>query len=352
MNSFIKSLMDERNLKQKDIATILGISSAAISSWKDDVNGISTEHLYSLSKLFHVTVDEILEGKRTGESLEDKWKREYDINDYAAKCALINGEKEKALEYFTALQKANIRFFELFEKKLVGNILDYELKEWEYLKQFYDVNLQRSCLLNHIQVKRADSISEMILPTLIDRIGVNNCKAVVWELQKIYHIENYGVGITTDREVVPIDSRYDGYGDDPLEYLKEDDEVFFAVYSAMPQIEKDKFLTSELKRKEVEYLYKLIKRGGNILYTPSDLNIMNYDYKDLDELEGVKPVPELDKAQSVIYEIYNKYSLATYEQYQTLINFPRMRQIEMETKYKEKNPIKYWEYLKNNEVLI
>lgn len=98
MNSFIKSLMDERNLKQKDIATILGISSAAISSWKDDVNGISTEHLYSLSKLFHVTVDEILEGKRTGESLEDKWKREYDINDYAAKCALINGEKEKALE--------------------------------------------------------------------------------------------------------------------------------------------------------------------------------------------------------------------------------------------------------------
>ncbi len=60
----------------------------------------------------------------------------------------------------------------------------------------------------------------------------------------------------------------------------------------------------------------------------------------MDEIKGeIKPVPELDKAYVAIKEIYNNYSLATYEQYQVLINSKRMRQIEMEAKYKEKNPI-------------
>lgn len=47
-----------------------------------------------------------------------------------------------------------------------------------------------------------------------------------------------------------------------------------------------------------------------------------------------------------------KNGLAKYEQYQALINRARMLQIEMEAKYKEKEPIKYWEYLKNIDVMI
>lgn len=230
---------------------------------------------------------------------------------------------------------------------------DNELKEWEYLKHFYDVNMYRSHFLNDMRVSRIDSVSEMILNTLIDKIGADNRKTIIWELQKIYHITLYDVGISTDREVIPVGDYFDYFGENPLEYLEDDEDVFFAVYNALPPIEKDLFLTTEFQNKKgVEYLFKLIKRGGNILYTPSDLNITNYDYKDLDKLEGVKPVPELDKAQAVIYQIYDRYSLATYEQYQALINFCRMRQIEMEAKYKEKNPIKYWEYINNNEVLI
>ena len=353
MNSFIKSLMEEKGLKQKDLAVILGVSPSALSQWNEEGTNITTENLFALSKLFHVTVDELLEGKRAGESLEVKWKREYDINDYAAKCALINGEKEKALKYFAALQKANTRFFELFEKKIIGRISENELKEWEYLKQFYDVDLRKSCFLNDMRVSRIDSITEMILSVLIDKIGTNNCKAIIWELQKVYHIMDYGVAITEELEIVPTDSRYDGYGDDPLEDLKEDEDIFIAAYNSMSPIEKDEFLTLKLKnRYRPEYIYKLIKCGGNILYTPSDLELTNYDYEDLEGLYGVKPVSELDKAHAVIYEIYDNYSRATYEQYQALINYPRMRRIEMEAKYKEKNAIKYWEYIKSNGILI
>ena len=111
MNSFIKSLMEEKGLKQKEL-----------SQWNEEGTNITVDNLFSLSKLFHVTVDELLDGKRTGESLEDKWKREYDINEESARRALIDGEKEKVLKYFDALQKANAKFFVLFEKKIIGKI--------------------------------------------------------------------------------------------------------------------------------------------------------------------------------------------------------------------------------------
>lgn len=54
MNSFIKSLMEERNLKQKDLAAILGISPSAVSQWNEEGTNISVECLFALSKLFHV----------------------------------------------------------------------------------------------------------------------------------------------------------------------------------------------------------------------------------------------------------------------------------------------------------
>lgn len=355
MNSFIKSLMEERKIKQKDLAIILGISSAAISQWNDEGTNISANCLFMLSKLFHVTVDELLAGKRSGESLEDKWARDYNVNEEAARGAFINGEKEKVLNYFGALSKINKRFFSLFEKKIVGNMSNCELKEWEYLKQYYKINIFQSRMSESIQISRRNGdVEQQIINSLIEKIGVQDKDSIIWELQKIYNITHYGVKITRDKEIAPADNYYSDYGDDPLGDLKDDEDVFFAVYESLAPIEKDRFLTAEFHNKRgAEYLYELIKRGGNILYLPSDLNLINFDMKDLDDFEGEKkPVFELDKAQAVVYEVYDNYGLAKYEQYQALINRTRMLQIEMEAKYKEKEPIKYWEFLKNIDIII
>lgn len=290
MNSFIKSLMEERKIKQKDLAIILGISSAAISQWNDEGTNISANCLFMLSKLFHVTVDELLEGKRSGESLEDKWARDYNVNEEAARRSLIDGEKEKALNYFGALSKINKRFFSLFEKKIVGNMSDYELKEWEYLKQYYEIEVFKSPLFAGIEISRRNGdVDQQIINSLIEKIGKQNKDSIIWELQKIYNITHYGVKITSDKEIAPADNYYSDYGDDPLGDLKDDEDVFFAVYESLAPIEKDRFLTAEFHNKRgAQYLYELIKRGGNILYLPSDLNLTNFDMKDLDDLEGEK----------------------------------------------------------------
>lgn len=354
MNSFIKNLMEEKKIKQKDLAQILGISSPAVSQWNDEGTNIDANHLFMLSKLFHVTVDEILAGKRSGESLEDKWAREYNVNEDAAKKALLDGEKEKVLNYFEALAKVNFRFFNLFEKKILGNISANELKEWNYLRQYYEIKAGKSNMLDGNQISRkTGDVDQKIISILKGKIGPQNTDSIIWELRKIYNITHYGVEITKDREIVFVDDCYNEF-DNPLEYLKNDEDVFFAIYKSLSQIEKDLFLTSEFhNKKNSKYLYELIKRGGKIVYLPSDLNLTNFDMKDLGELEGEKvSVPELDKAQSVVYEVYDFYYQATYKQYQALINRSRMQQIEMETKYKEREPIKYWEYIKNINVLI
>ena len=332
MNNFIKSLMDEKNLKQKELAQILGISSAAVSQWNEDGTNIKYNSLFIMSKLFHVTVDELLDGKRIGESL-----------------------KEKVLNYFEAVFKANFRFFSLFKKIIEDNISDYELKEWEYLKQYYTIEKYKSWQLKDFQFCRENGdMEQQILNILKEKLGTKNTNSIIWELQKIYTITHFGVTVNSEKEIVPVDDYYDDYGNDPLEDLKDDEDVFFAVYKSLSPIEKDSFLTSEFhKKRNIEYLFELIKRNGKILYLPSELNLSNYDFKDLDELEGeIKAVPELDAAQAVVREVYDNYSLIKYDQYQTLINHRRMEQIKMEAMYKNREPIKYWEYIKSVDILI
>lgn len=345
MNNFIRELMEECGLKQKDLAEIVGVSSAAVSKW-NDMREISVENLFSLSKLFHVTVDELLAEQRERESIEDKWSRQYCINEQSARYALIDGEKDKALKYLESLSKANDRFFDLFEKKIINNIEEIELREWIYLKQFFSVNIRRSSLFNDVRlISLKDNVDDFILSTIRDKFGENK-EEIIWELKKIYNITNYGVGLNESREVVPIDDYYDNYGDDPLEDLKDDEDIFLSVYQALQQINKDILVTS-LQGMDAAFLYELIRRGGNILYRPQDLNLTNYDLKDLDDFEGEKkPVSEMDNAHTVIYEIYDRFALATYEQYQAIINHTEMSRIEMEAKYKEKDPIKYLEYIK------
>lgn len=337
MNSFVKSLMEERGLKQKDLAAILGVSQSTLSQWIYGVTNISIEHLFALSKLFHVTVDELLDGKRTGESLEDKWKREYDINEEAARTAQIDEDKVTLLHCLETVAKANDRFFILFEKQIYNKITENEIEELEFLKQFYEIKPQRIFLSNNVQINRSYNSDITILDIIKAKVGEENTSAILWELKNACKIVDFDI----DQSIL------DDF----------DDDIFYAWYNILTPIEKDEIINAEFngnkgRGQRIGYLSELIKRGGNILYTPSDLNITNYDYNDLKDFEGeVKPVPEFDKAQAVIYDIYSKYP-TTYEQYQALINRPRMRQIEIEAKYKKKNPIKYWEYLKSNEVLI
>ena len=77
MNSFVKCITETYNISQKDLASMLGITSAAISQW-DNAESISIEILYKLSRLLQVSIDEFLSGILLDDVSVEKQRKEFE----------------------------------------------------------------------------------------------------------------------------------------------------------------------------------------------------------------------------------------------------------------------------------
>lgn len=64
IGAFIKELREEMNLNQGELANILFVDRSLVSKWEKGSIIISSTYLNALSKLFKVSVDELLAGKR------------------------------------------------------------------------------------------------------------------------------------------------------------------------------------------------------------------------------------------------------------------------------------------------
>lgn len=64
MGNFLAELRKEYGYTQKDIGDMLGISDNSVSKWERGINSPDIYYLNTLADLFHVTVQEILNGER------------------------------------------------------------------------------------------------------------------------------------------------------------------------------------------------------------------------------------------------------------------------------------------------
>ena len=62
MGLFISKLRKENKMTQKQIAEKLGIMDTSVSKWERGVNAPDISYLTELSKIFHFTVQELLNG--------------------------------------------------------------------------------------------------------------------------------------------------------------------------------------------------------------------------------------------------------------------------------------------------
>ena len=332
MNAFIKSLMDEQGINQKELAGILGISSAAVSQWKE-CSTMSVETLFALSRLFQITVDELVAEKYADETSEQKWDRLYNLDGYNWSDLTEDEDEESMLQYLEKLNNLNSRFYKLLYKKMKGSASELESNELSVIANnfrcdpwqssyFYDKRFERP--MNEMQMWIVDILNEAI--------GIENEDAFIWELQRIYQNIKM-ISFEQVRET-------------------QNDALIYSWYGALTQENKDTFLTN-LYRKKVDnsILYELIKRGGKILYANSDLPQINFDRAELDKFEGEKrPLKHLDAVKKIFWDMYGHYTQISYNQYQVIINLSAMEKIEMDHRYNKKNPIKYWEYIKQGRV--
>lgn len=328
MNAYIKSLMNEYEINQKELAEILGISPAAVSQWKE-CSTMNVETLFALSKLFQVTVDELVAEKNVDETLEQKWDRMYNLDEYEWVELKEDEDDEAMLQYLEKLKNINLRFYELLYKKMKGNINALESDELsKFEKYFRPAPWESKYFCDKRFDRSTNEMTEWIAEILNDAVGIENEKAFIWELQRIYK---------NQKEI-------------SFEQVNEmqDNDLFYMWYDTLIQEKKDLFLTKLYHQKvDNSFLYKLIERDGRIVYTVADLPSINFDRADLDKFEGEKmSLKHLNAVKKILIDKCNHYEGMSYEQYQIIINKSAKEKIEMEHKYKKKNPIKYWEFIK------
>lgn len=332
MNAYIKLLMDEHGINQKELAGILGISPAAVSQWKE-CSTMSVETLFVLSKLFQVTVDELVAEKHAAETPEQKWDRMYNLDGYEWPELVEEEDEEAALLYLGKLNNINSRFYKLLYKKMKGKASTSEFAELSIIEKYFRRDWGQSAYFYDKRLDRpTEEIEIWIAEILNEAVGIENEGAFVWELQRIYQ----------NQKMISFEQVCE----------TQDDDLIYMWYSALTQENKDAFLTNWYRQKvDNSILYELIKRGGRIIYADSDLPQINFDKADLEKFEGEKrPLKNFDEIKKIFWDLYGRYWRISYEQYQVTINRSAIEKVEMEHKYKKKDPIKYWDFIKQGRI--
>ena len=103
---FISKLRKENKMTQQELADKLGIMATSVSKWERGINAPDISYLIELSKIFSVTVNELLNGERNYK------KRQ--INDNKVL------EVENLSKYFGKRMIINNINFTIHEKEIVG----------------------------------------------------------------------------------------------------------------------------------------------------------------------------------------------------------------------------------------
>ena len=157
----IANLRREKNLKQEDLAQMLNISSQAISKWENDLTCPDISILPELSKIFNVTIDELLVGKKETEEVRLIHESERkDFKDLKLKIQIFNKENDKItinlpmalielglemginMENISGNEKLkNVdlnKIVDLVKKGVMGNLMEIESEDSGVIKIFVE----------------------------------------------------------------------------------------------------------------------------------------------------------------------------------------------------------------------
>lgn len=87
----IKELRKERGMSQKELAEKVGVSQGAVFFWEKEINEPTAGYLIKLSKLFGVSVDELLSIEKTAVS---ELPKEKILREYFSR---LNGEQQEII---------------------------------------------------------------------------------------------------------------------------------------------------------------------------------------------------------------------------------------------------------------
>lgn len=363
--NFIRSLRNERGITIEQLAKYIGVTKSAISQWESG-KGIKPEMLYSLSRFFGVSVDELVTGKRNGESNADFFKRNYNLSlcDFS-----VEEQDDKSGEiYLSRLRKVKNRFFNLLKDWAFDGLSASAMEEFDFLRRYFERDNNYLSYLKygseHIGFFEEKDVKE-IIKERIDKLPTKNEQEVQWELQKFYYVKKEWM-----KSDLVCNTKSDYLlGKLLLTVNQPEKDILLAINLRKEETktESDGFSKYEVKTKrdfsldEIEdapYFKTMLNAGCNIMKQyklPLCL-----DKKDLDHLEG-KISDVVEEQLSLNDDIWpymqdtggdglvgslRYWKMYSFEQYRSFIDKRKTDFYSALVNFKDSEPSKYYEALK------
>ena len=365
---FIRDLRLKANLTVQDVANILGVSKTAVSKWENGDGSIKTEMLYRISKLYGVTVKELLDGKLSNESNYDFWKRNYDLNNY-----LFNvnddGFESDAKEFYKHCNMIKDRFFDLLVKWAHDEIKNNELEEFKFIKDYFEFDNKYYAYImygpRHIAFPQENDEKTFVKRLLDDNKGLK-VKDLRWLLMKPYNFkcEIYIEEVLNSRNVKAIEYMLSTLSQIQKDYLlvnnltyeyEEDESNGFSTYKQ----KKSRSLTvSEIEVNN--YIKLFLNSGANCLLEYSSFNsFQGWDREAFNHIDGkIIEIKEFENIQndhrwfsfdgnSRNY-VLNNWKLYTYQDYLRAIDVNKTNRLKDIVNLRNDNPLECYNNLKSH----
>lgn len=351
-STLLRNLRTKYDYKIEQIASLLGVSKAAISKWENN-GDISLENLYTLSKIYNVSFSELCNGKLNYESNNDYWKRNYDLSNYEIPDKISNKNIENVKIFFEHCSMVKRRFFELLPLWAKDKLSNEMLEEFEFIKSYFKFDdeyyIKKKSGFSLLYSGSKESEKKFVQQITLETQYYSE-EASLWELQKLYNF-NYDIKEETIRKSGDLKA---------LEWMLssfnqiEKDSILYANLYIKQEYNEKKLTLDEIE--ERPFMKIIINSGANVLY--GNNNHEFFDEEMLEKIDGKKE--EVDES------VYNKYSfyiyhgitevpilncwkLFSYEQYLDFIDHKTTEKLKDVVNLRESSPLKYYENMLKRE---
>ena len=362
--NFIRSLRKERGLTIEQIAKYIGVTKSAVSQWESG-KGIKPEMLYSLARLFNISVDELVNAKRNGESNSDFFKRNYDLS--LCEFGEDNIDDKLGDEYFSKLRQIKKRFFALIQAWVLDELSVNSKEELDFLSEYFERDNNYLAYLKYgagyMGFFNEKDVKEIIKEKL-ESLVVKTDESIYWELEKFYHVKQVWM---KDELVCNARKNY-LLGKLLLVMNQPEKDILLAINLKREEskIQSNGFSEHEVKTKrdlslnEIEnspYLKIMLNAGCNImkqLKSPSCI-----EKEDIDRLEDeisdareeislnddTRPYMQVMDGNGLVGSL-QYWKMYSYEEYKSFIDERKTEYYRALVNFKEIEPLKYYEALK------
>lgn len=367
IGELIKTLREDSHLKQDNLAKAIGVSKAAVSQWENG-KGIKTENIYLISKLFNVSVDDILNGHLNSESNEEYINRYYTLENYDFKDEINEDNIDELKNFYSQVKKVKSRFFELLPKWAENSLSFKEMMAFIKIKQYFKFDCNYYSFIkygsNHFGYPLENDEKEFV-KTQVENVKQLKLEEKKWEISKLY---DFVYDLKRDKVcdshmLEPLKLMLDVVDQSEKDYLLNnnfymDEEIEVpSLFGGEPRKEMKK---REVTYKEIEsraYFKIMLNSGCNCFLKFKTCSMIDEEETFL-LFEGLKKEIDDIKKQENYNKFFN-YSISneldiirnwkaySLQQYNSFIDYKKTWLYKAIVNYKDSNPKMYFEELCN-----